>query len=142
MRAAAASRLPSHSNLPAPPWLLIDWGAARGLLSAQPCRSQVTEEDLDAFHQQFRGGEEERAELLKHYQQFKGDMGKVGRGCGEGGGLGRREQGCPSAGRALLAGRVRAERCCAPGECRQGGTSWCVLPVSHHSHAQPWLSLF
>ncbi|KAL4452266.1 hypothetical protein ABPG75_007928 [Micractinium tetrahymenae] len=37
----------------------------------------VTEDDLDAFHQQFRGGQEERAEVLKYYQQFKGDMGKV-----------------------------------------------------------------
>ena len=41
---------------------------------------QVTEDDLDAFHDQYRGGAEERADLLKYYQQFKGDMGKVGAG--------------------------------------------------------------
>lgn len=37
----------------------------------------VTEDDLHAFHERFRGGEEERAELLKYYRQFKGDMAKV-----------------------------------------------------------------
>ncbi|KAL4441248.1 hypothetical protein ABPG77_011485 [Micractinium sp. CCAP 211/92] len=37
----------------------------------------VTEEDLHAFHESFRGSEEERAELLKYYRQFKGDMSKV-----------------------------------------------------------------
>lgn len=39
--------------------------------------AQVTEEDLDAFHESYRGGEEERGEVLKYYQQFRGDMRKV-----------------------------------------------------------------
>lgn len=38
---------------------------------------QVTEDDLEQFHASFKGGEEERGELLKYYRQFKGDMSKV-----------------------------------------------------------------
>lgn len=47
----------------------------------QPCKlllvPQVTEDDLEQFHASFKGGDEERAELLKYYRQFKGDMAKV-----------------------------------------------------------------
>ncbi|PRW57170.1 chaperone dnaJ 6 [Chlorella sorokiniana] len=39
--------------------------------------AKVTEDDLEQFHTSFKGGEEERAELLKYYSQFKGDMAKV-----------------------------------------------------------------
>lgn len=38
----------------------------------------MTEDDLEQFHDTFRGGEEERAEVLKYYQRFAGDMSKVG----------------------------------------------------------------
>ncbi len=43
---------------------------------------QVTEDDLEQFHASFKGGEEERAELLKYYRQFEGDMAKVRGGTG------------------------------------------------------------
>lgn len=39
--------------------------------------AKVTEDDLEQFHASFKGGDEERAELLKYYRQFKGDMAKV-----------------------------------------------------------------
>lgn len=45
---------------------------------------QVTEDDLEQFHASFKGGEEERAELLKYYRQFEGDMAKVRGGTGVG----------------------------------------------------------
>jgi hypothetical protein len=32
---------------------------------------------LEAFYSSFRGSEEERSEVLKYYQRFKGDMHKV-----------------------------------------------------------------
>ena len=38
---------------------------------------QVTEEDLDSFQGTFRGSEEERQDLLKYYQQFRGNMDQV-----------------------------------------------------------------
>jgi len=38
---------------------------------------QVTSEDLDNFYDAYRGSDEERADLLRHYSEFKGDMGKV-----------------------------------------------------------------
>ena len=43
----------------------------------------MTESDLDSFQAGYRGSEEERGDVLKYYQQFKGDMGKVRQG-GEG----------------------------------------------------------
>lgn len=45
---------------------------------------QVTEDDLEQFHASFKGGDEERAELLKYYRQFKGDMAKVWKQLGSG----------------------------------------------------------
>ena len=39
---------------------------------------QVTEDDIDKFQQEYRGGEEERQDVLKYYERFKGDMSKVG----------------------------------------------------------------
>jgi DnaJ homolog subfamily C member 9 len=41
------------------------------------CVVQVTDERLDAYHQSFRGSEEERQELLELYQRMDGDMKKV-----------------------------------------------------------------
>lgn len=38
---------------------------------------KVTEDDIDAFEGQYRGSEEERGDLLKYYQQFKGNMDTV-----------------------------------------------------------------
>ena len=35
---------------------------------------QVTEEDLDSFEADYRGSEEESAELVNLYNQFKGNM--------------------------------------------------------------------
>lgn len=43
---------------------------------------QVTEDDVDKFFAEFRGGEEERQEVLKYYQQFQGDMDRVRGRCG------------------------------------------------------------
>lgn len=43
----------------------------------QPTK-QVTEDDVESFHESFRGSEEERGEVLQYYQRFKGDMGQVG----------------------------------------------------------------
>lgn len=42
---------------------------------------QVTEEDIDSFHSGYRGSEEERAQVLKYYRQFKGDMRQVQHPC-------------------------------------------------------------
>ena len=39
---------------------------------------QVTEDDVDKVQQEYRGGEEERQDVLKYYERFKGDMSKVG----------------------------------------------------------------
>lgn len=38
---------------------------------------QVTEQDLDDFEAKYRGSEEEKADVLKYYDQFSGDMDKV-----------------------------------------------------------------
>ena len=38
---------------------------------------QVTQEDLDSFQTTFRGSEEEKQDLLKYYQQFRGNMDQV-----------------------------------------------------------------
>jgi DnaJ family protein C protein 9 len=37
----------------------------------------VTEQDIDDFGATFKGGAEERADVLKHYEEFKGDMPNV-----------------------------------------------------------------
>jgi DnaJ family protein C protein 9 len=37
----------------------------------------VSEADIDAFASSFRGGTEERADLLRHYTEFEGNMAKV-----------------------------------------------------------------
>jgi DnaJ family protein C protein 9 len=37
----------------------------------------VTEADLDAFHLKYRGSEEERAEVLRYYARYRGNMGLV-----------------------------------------------------------------
>jgi DnaJ family protein C protein 9 len=37
----------------------------------------VTEEDVDAFHDSYRGGYEERRDVLEAYGKFEGDMSKV-----------------------------------------------------------------
>ncbi|UPR00757.1 DnaJ-like protein [Chloropicon primus] len=37
----------------------------------------VTEEDIEAFEQRYRGSEEERSDLLRYYGEFEGDMDKV-----------------------------------------------------------------
>ena len=56
----------------------------------QPAWAQVTEDDIESFSRGYRGGEEERADVLKYYAQFGGDMNKVGGG-GPGGGWVRGE---------------------------------------------------
>ena len=38
---------------------------------------QVTEEDLDSFQADYRGSEEEAADLLQMYARFKGNMDMV-----------------------------------------------------------------
>ena len=38
---------------------------------------KVTEEDVDAFHDSYRGGDEERADVVEAYVKFAGDMAKV-----------------------------------------------------------------
>ncbi|GAX76760.1 hypothetical protein CEUSTIGMA_g4207.t1 [Chlamydomonas eustigma] len=38
---------------------------------------RVTEEDLNSFMDSYRGSDEEKSDVLKHYQQFRGNMGKV-----------------------------------------------------------------
>lgn len=38
---------------------------------------KVTEEDIEAVEAEYRGSEEETADVLKYYQQFKGDMNQV-----------------------------------------------------------------
>ncbi|KFM24112.1 Chaperone protein dnaJ 6 [Auxenochlorella protothecoides] len=38
---------------------------------------KVTEQDLDDFEAKYRGSEEEKADVLKYYDQFSGDMDKV-----------------------------------------------------------------
>ena len=38
---------------------------------------KVTEEDVDAFHDSYRGGDEERADVVEAYVKFRGDMAKV-----------------------------------------------------------------
>ncbi|KAL6780539.1 hypothetical protein ACKKBF_B12695 [Auxenochlorella protothecoides x Auxenochlorella symbiontica] len=38
---------------------------------------EVTEQDLDDFEAKYRGSEEEKADVLKYYDQFSGDMDKV-----------------------------------------------------------------
>ena len=38
---------------------------------------KVTEEDVDAFHDSYRGGDEERRDVLEAYGKFEGDMSKV-----------------------------------------------------------------
>ena len=42
---------------------------------------QVTEEDLDSFEADYRGSEEETADLLKLYSRFKGNMNMVCQRC-------------------------------------------------------------
>lgn len=42
---------------------------------------QVTEEDIDKFHQGYRGSQEERADVLRYYRQFQGDMSTVRCSC-------------------------------------------------------------
>ena len=38
---------------------------------------EVTEADIDQFASQFRGSDEEAAEVLQYYERFKGDMHQV-----------------------------------------------------------------
>lgn len=38
---------------------------------------QVTEADIDKYHQEYRGSEEEIVDLLKLYERFRGDMDQV-----------------------------------------------------------------
>ena len=38
---------------------------------------KVTEEDVDAFHDSYRGGDEERRDVVQAYVKFRGDMAKV-----------------------------------------------------------------
>ena len=38
---------------------------------------QVTEDDIEKYHQEYRGSEEERADLLQLYERFHGDMDQV-----------------------------------------------------------------
>lgn len=38
---------------------------------------EVTEADIDRFASQFRGSDEEAAEVLQYYERFKGDMHQV-----------------------------------------------------------------
>ena len=38
---------------------------------------KVTEEDVDAFHDSYRGGDEERRDVVEAYVKFAGDMAKV-----------------------------------------------------------------
>jgi len=38
---------------------------------------KVTEEDVDAFHDSYRGGDEERRDVVEAYVKFRGDMAKV-----------------------------------------------------------------
>ena len=65
----------------------------------------MTESDLDSFQSGYRGSEEERGDVLKYYQQFKGHMAKVRQG-GEGWWTAGR-----GAGRLVwLAGAARAAR--------------------------------
>lgn len=56
---------------------------------------------MDQFHASFKGGQEERAELLKYYARFRGDMGKVRGGAG-GRQRGGRGPGRAGAGAAML----------------------------------------
>ena len=37
----------------------------------------MTEADIDQFASQFRGSDEEAAEVLQYYERFKGDMPQV-----------------------------------------------------------------
>jgi hypothetical protein len=39
--------------------------------------TQVTEDDIEKYHQAYRGSEEERADLLQLYERFQGDMDQV-----------------------------------------------------------------
>lgn len=41
---------------------------------------QVTEDDIDQFQREYRGGAEERGDVLRYYERFQGDMDQVG-GC-------------------------------------------------------------
>jgi hypothetical protein len=37
----------------------------------------VTENDIETYHQAYRGSQEERADLLQLYERFQGDMDQV-----------------------------------------------------------------
>lgn len=58
------------------PWVAASQHAIRQTQEA-PCCVQVTEQDLDDFEAKYRGSEEEKADVLKYYDQFSGDMDKV-----------------------------------------------------------------
>jgi hypothetical protein len=39
--------------------------------------TQVTEDDIEKYHTAYRGSEEERSDLLQHYERFQGNMDQV-----------------------------------------------------------------
>jgi hypothetical protein len=66
---------PCQTRLQMANWSLLMHGMHPLHLSC--CVVQVTDDRLDAYHQSFRGSEEERKELLELYERMDGDMKKV-----------------------------------------------------------------
>lgn len=46
-------------------------------LTCPHCFAEVKEEDIESFHEQYRGSDEEKRDLLQYYEQFKGNMNTV-----------------------------------------------------------------
>lgn len=129
---------------------------------------QVTEDDIDEFQREYRGGAEERGDVLRYYERFQGDMDQVG-GCrrsrasclgrGAGGSEGLRcgdGQGCVvprpldrkvrgRAGGLALAGSAagRTCRCCLLHWTCWGSRPLCPVPIGNVcAEGRPPLQVF